>query len=296
MTRSPDTVFHRSFEAPYGFDDVTERGSLKLTSLLRVTAPRHFDLWRSEIGGPDFFESTGLFIPIVALDLFVADDPIRMGATLEIDITIRLGKQIDGEGQVRRLLSESVGEVYAAHARTGERVLVARNLKCNAMSRNDPDPEKRRVRELPASMNLGSVPERVLHFPGVAELATAPADHTEVANFSDDHPHVWAYGQTDMNQHVHAMEYVRMMELFTVDQLAALGRSPRDYSIHRVRVAFRKPCFTGEQYLRAGSLHTAAGKDGASDVLCGTLHRFENGSRADPPAVATQLFVGARAT
>lgn len=296
MTRSPDTTFRRTFEAPYGFDEITERGSLKLTSLLRVTAPRHFDLWRSEIGGPDFFESTGLFIPIVALDLFVADHPIRMGSSLEIGITIRLGKQLDSQGRVRRLLSESVGEVHAAHAQTGERVLIARNLKINALSRNDPDPEKRRVTELPASMNLGRVPERVVSFPAVGDLAAAPAHYAEFASFADEHPHVWSYGQTDMNQHVHAMEYVRMMELFAVDQLAALDRSPRDYAIHRARVAFRKPCFTGEHYLRVGGLHTRAGDAASPDILCGALHKFDGGSRVEPAAVATQLFVGARAT
>lgn len=293
MTRSADTVFRRSFEAPYAFDDVSERGSLKLTSLLRVTAPRHFDLWRSEIGGPDFFETTGLFIPIVALDLFVADQPIRMGATFEVDITIRLGKQIDAEGNVRRLLSESSGEVHAPHAVTGERILVARNLKHNALSRNDPDPMRRRVTELPASMSLGRVPERVVEFPTVADLLQAPPSSSQVASFEDPQPHVWSYEQTDMNQHVHAMEYVRMMELFAVDQLALLNRSPRDYAIQKARVAFRKPCFTGEQYLRSGRHHSL--EPNQPEVLCGALQKFEDGSLVDTPAVATQFVIAARA-
>lgn len=294
MTRTADTVFRRSFEAPYAFDDVTERGSFKLTSMLRLTAPRHFDLWRSEIGGPDFFETSGLFIPIVALDLFVADLPIRMGATLEVDITIRLGKQLDRDGSIRRLLSESVGEVRAPHARTGEQVLVARNLKHNALSRNDLDPQRRRVTELPASMNLGRAPERVVEFAGVDELAGAAAGFNQLASFRDREPHTWSYEQTDMNQHVHAMEYVRMMELFAVDQLASLGRSPRDYCIQRARIAFRKPCFTGEQYLRVGALYS--GDENEPDLFCGTLHKMEGGAAVDTPAVAAQLAIANRAT
>lgn len=292
MTRSADTVFHRSFEAPYAFDDVCERGSLKLTSILRVTAPRHFDLWTSEIGGPDFFQRTGLFIPIVALDIFVADLPIRLGAPLEIDITIRLGAQLDGSGQVRRLLSESTGEVHAPHAQTGERVLVARNLKHNALSRNDPDPARRRVTELPESMNLGRVPTRLVEFATIADLASAPSDFSRMADFTDQVPHVWSYEQTDMNQHIHAMEYVRMMELFAVDQLAELGRNPREYAFRRARIAFRKPCFTGERYLRSGSLH---GSDG-EELVCGTLRKVDEGRAVEPAAVATQFYVARRST
>ncbi len=294
MSRSPDTVFRRSFETPYAFDEISERGSLKLTSLLRVTAARHFDLWRSEIGGPDFFEETGLFIPIVAFDLFVTDQPIRMGTPFEVDITIRLGRQLDEEGNLRRLLSESLGEVHATHAVSGDRVLVARNLKHNALSRNDPNPIRRRVTELPPSMNLGTVPERVVAFASVAELANVPPDYSQAAFFEDTRPHVWSYEQTDMNQHIHAMEYVRMMELFAVDHLATLGRSPRDYVIERARVAFRKPCFTGEQYLRSARYHL--GVADAPAILCGALHRVEGGAPIEQPAVATQLFVRPRAT
>jgi acyl-CoA thioesterase FadM len=287
MNPSADSVFQRTFEAPFSFEEISERGSLKLTSILRTTAPRHFELWLDKIGGPTFFESTGLFLPIVAFDLFVTDQPIQYREPLEIDVTIRLGRQVDASGDVRRIVSESISEVYSKHAETGDRVLVARNLKHNAITRNDPDPAKRRVVELPDSMLVSGMPERIVALASVTDLATPPAGYAESSFFEDTEPHYWSYQQTDMNQHIHAMEYVRMMELFATDHLARAGWSSRDCLIERARVAFRKPCFTGESYRRNQRLYRNPGASPA--VLCGGLYKGD--SDDDRPAVATQLFV-----
>lgn len=292
MTRSADTVFRRSFEAPFAFDEISERGALKLTSVLRVTAPRHFELWLDEIGGRDFFEATGLFIPIVAFDLYVTDHPIRLGEPFEVNVEIRLARQLGDNGSTRRLISESLAEVYSKHATTGERVLIARNLKHNALSRNDPDPAMRRVTELHPSMNLGKSPERVGSFPTVDELAIPPRDHAQVAHFEEVEPHFWSYQQTDMNEHIHAMEYVRVMEHFVADQLAKFGESPRDNLVERARVAFRKPCFTGESYNREARYFTSG--DDVAGILCGALYKTESASAKQKPAVATQMFVRPR--
>lgn len=287
MKPSADTVFQRAFEAPFSFEEISERGSLKLTSILRTTAPRHFELWLEKIGGPTFFESTGLFLPIVAFDLFVSDQPIQYREPLEIDVTIRLGRQVDASGDVRRLVSESISEVYSNHAETGDRVLVARNLKHNAITRNDPDPAKRRVVELPDTMLVSGSPQRIVALASVEDLATPPSGYTETSHFEDAEPHYWSYQQTDMNQHIHAMEYVRMMELFATDHLAKSGWSSRDCLIERARVSFRKPCFTGESYRRSARLYQGA--DDLPAVLCGGLHK--GSALDDRPAVATQLFV-----
>ncbi len=290
MERNADTVFHRTFTAPYLFDEITERGALKLTSVLRVTAPRHFELWLSEVGGPDFFTSTGLFIPIAAFDLFVSDAPIRLGAEFDVAITIRLGRQLADDGTFRRLVSESVGEIHSLHAETGERVLLARNIKHNALSRNDPDPAKRRVTELPTTMNLGASPQRVLSFPGIDELARPPAGYSVLASLADSQSRVWSYQQTDMNRHVHAMEYVRMLDLFATEHLYRLAKPPRDHLIERTRVSFRKPCFPGEEYICTGTY--CRGGEAGPDVICAQMHKGQ--SPAGEPAVAAQMFVRPR--
>jgi hypothetical protein len=87
--------------------------------------------------------------------------------------------------------------------------------------------------------------------------------------FADAEDHVWSYQQTDPNGHVHAMEYVRVMESFATDGLARAGRSPRDYIFTRARVLFRRPCFTGESYRRVARRFTAP--DG-EDLLIGAIH------------------------
>ncbi len=290
--RSADTVFQRSFEVPYAFETISERGSLKLTSVLATTAPRHFDLWFDEIGGPDFFETTGVFVPVVAFDFYVSDHPIALGEPFQIDITIRLGRQVGDDGAIRRLLSESLGEVYSTHAETGTRVLLARCLKHNVLSRNDADPAKRRVTEFPSSMKIGGTPERLLSFPSVAEMLRAPDGYSEAARFADSEPHYWSYQQTDMNQHINAMEYVRVLEHFVIDKIAKSGESPRDFLIERARLAYRKPCFSGETFHRQGRYLSAPGEP--PTLVCAGLHKGD--STDSEPVVATQMYLRRRPT
>ena len=298
MQRSADTEFHGTFKSPTYFEDLTERVAVKLTSLLRITGPCHFGLWQEQVGGPHFREKTGQFIPIFALDLEITDEPVETRDAFSVDVTIRLGKETDSEGQVTRLISEGRTAIHAARAAGGDPVCVGRTVKHCVFTRPAAEPGQRKVTELHPIMELGTLPRRELRLPTVDELLTAPAGYEAVegGDFRDTDPHVWSYQQTDPNQHVHAMEYVRSLERFATDQLARLGRSPRHFFFDRARVLFRKPCFSGDLYSRRGRLFLSP--DGRRDLFVGTIHEVRpEGPPADdvPPSVIVQLYLRQRA-
>lgn len=296
MHRTADTEFHGTLRAPTYFEDLTERCAVKLTSLLRITGPCHYGLWQEQVAGPHFREKTGQFIPIFALDLEVTDEPVETRDAFTVEVTIRLGKELDAMGAVARLISEGRTAVFAGRAAGGEPVCVGRTVKHCVFTRPAADPGERRVTELHPIMELGKLPARELHLPTLDGLLAPPAGYEAVrGEMLDREPHVWSYQQTDPNQHIHAMEYVRSLERFATDHLARLGRSPRHFFFDRARVLFRKPCFTGDLYVRHGRLY--ASPDGKADVFIGTIHqtRADGPPSEGPPAVVVQLFSRERA-
>jgi hypothetical protein len=294
MERSPDTEFRATVQAPSYFEDLTERCAVKLTSLLRITGPPHYALWQEQVSGPHFRERTGQFIPIYAMDLEVTDEAVETRDAFDVDVTIRLGCERGPDGGVQRLLSEGETAVWAHRAGGGARVCVGRTRKHSVFTRPDSDPARRRVTELHPSMRFSGLPTRAMHLITAEELLAAPVGY-EAADPGvqrDGEPHVFSYQQTDPNQHIHAMEYVRTLERFATDLLARRGRSPRHFFFDRAHVLFRRPCFTGDFYRREGCFYLSP--DGSRDLFIGSLRRVrpEGPPAADEaPAVVVQLWV-----
>jgi hypothetical protein len=240
---------------PFHFEDLSERRALKLTSLLRVAGSAHFSVLQEQVTGPHFKERTGQFAPIYALDLQVSDEPLPFQDGFDVHVRIRLGKEPLDDGRSHRLFSEADVQIKGVGA-NGESVTPGRMRLQLVFTRFDPDPEKRRVTELHPSMGLGPMPTRTLKTRTAEELLTAPSGLRAVDGpaFLDPTYRVWSYQQSDPNGHVHGMEYVRVLEQFAAEQLARLGHPPRHYVFDAAEVLFRKPCFTGEFYVRKGEL------------------------------------------
>ena len=261
---------------------------MKLTSLLRLTGRPHYTLWAREIGSPHFKERTGQFIPIYYLDLQVTDVPVGTREALQVDVRIRLGKHLGPDGGVDRLLSEAWTEVSTPTA-DGGLVRLGGTHKQAVFTRPHPDPEQRKVRVLHPSIGLGELPSREIRPFEMDDVLTVPEGFTGGESFADREAHVWSYQQTDPNRHIHAMEYVRVMEAFGADELARRGLSPAEYFFARARVLFRRPCFTGEWYRRTA--RRFIGADG-EELLIGAIHVVPDprAPAAGRPAAAVQLF------
>jgi len=286
--RTADTEFRGTFYEPPYFEDLSERGAVKLTSMLRLTGRPHYTLWAREIGSPHFKERTGQFFPIYYLDIEVTDAPIETREAVQVDVRIHLGKHLAPDGTVDRLISEAWTEVTSIPD-TGGRRRLGGTHKQAVFTRPDPDPETRKVRVLHPSLGLGDLPERQIRPFGLEDLLAPAAGYTGGDQLADREAHVWSYQQTDPNQHIHAMEYVRVMEAFAAEQLARRGRSPREYYFARARILFRRPSFTGQWYRRTA--RRLAGQDGA-ELLIGAIHPVldPDAPLAGTPATVVQLY------
>ena len=289
MTRTADTEFVGRFREPPYFEDLSERSAVKLSSMLRLTGRPHYTLWAQEIGGAHFKERTGQFFPIYYLDVEVTDVPIESREPVDVDVRIRLGKHLDAAGRVERLISEAWTEVSGSAA-DGRRLRIGGTHKQAIFTRPDAPPGERRVVVLHPSLGLGDLPERIIRPFTVDDVMAPPAGGGAGEEFEDCEAHVWSYQQTDPNGHVHAMDYVRVMEAFATDELARRGQSPRDRAFTRARVLFRRPCFTGQWYRRA---FTRFSEDGGGEVLVGAIRPAagpDDPPAPGPPAVAVQLY------
>jgi hypothetical protein len=282
--RTADSEFRATFPASPRFEDLSQRGAVKLTALLRIAGRSDYVIWSGDRSGAGFRARTGQLVPIYYLDLEATDAPLERRAAVEVDVRIRLGKHLAADGSVDRLLTEVRTEVAA----DGGRTPVGRICKQGVFTRPDADPAGRRVTALHPSLGLGDLPAREIR-PFTPEDLLAPPDGAGSPEaIPPGEAHVWSYEQTDLNQHVHAMEYVRVVEAFVADVLARRGRPPAGWVFARARVLYRRPCFAGDWY-RVGATRWSVA-DG-EDVVVGVVHRLDRPDQrpVGPPATFVRL-------
>jgi hypothetical protein len=283
--RNPaDFVLRTRLREPLRFTDLSERLALKLWALPSYLARAHFEAWHRRVGAPDFSSLSGVFTPLVHVDLEVSDlalgTPSRHRAVLVRGQT-QLAKTLDSHGKTRHLVREGHYEVTSGD---GERV--GRGRFVNAFTRYDPDPTRRRVLELPPELGVGAVPSRVVEIPEVDDLLPADRVHPD---FEDAAPRFWHYTQTDANRHVNGMEYLRSMEDFVSCAVAGRGHDLRTLYPARARILYRKPCFRGEGYHRA-----AWHRGDAPLTVAGAFRKLGDPADAQP-AVAIELTLATHA-
>jgi hypothetical protein len=276
--RNPaDIVLRARYRETVLFPDLTERLGLRLSSILTYTARAHFGLWHKKMGGPDFTNPTGVFTPLVAVELETTDVPVQPWQPFRVHGETYLARTLDGQGAVRHLVREGRHTVF-----DGAGNLIARAKLTNAFTRYDPDPARRRVTELPPELGLGPAPSRVAELLDVETLVPPGRQ----ADFVESSERVWHYGQTDANRHVNSMEYLRSMERFVADALHAAGHDLRRLFFARARIVYRKPCFRGEGYRRS------AGFRGEAPLLVTGAFRKTSDGMDSRPAVAVELTLG----
>jgi hypothetical protein len=280
------------------FEDLTERFSFKLHSMLRYTGRFHYTLWEREVIGPGFFERTGQFAPIYSMEMEVTDEPLDMRVPIAVETTIVLGRTAGPSGATTRIVAQAEQRLHGTSPE-GKEVPIGRMLKHSIFTRPSGTAEERRVTTLHESLGLGPEPTRTFDLLTVLELSAPPVDfdpdpERRALTFEDSAPHVWGYEQTDPNRHVHAMDYVKVMEPFGWNHLAAGGISAADHFYDACRIVFRAPCFRGGRYLRAGRFEPRDARRGGGGVLLGKILKADSeAAPPDParPAVALQLGV-----
>ena len=265
-----DIVLRARLREVVRFPDLTERQALRLSSVAAYTAQAHFGVWHRKLGTPDFTKADAVFTPLVHVELEATDVRVDPREPFHVHGETFLAKTLDADGQVRHLVREGRHTVLRPDG-----AVVARARLMNVFTRYDTDVARRRVTELPPEMNLGTAPSRVTTLPDVETLVPL----SRRADFVEESPRVWHYGQTDANRHVNGMEYLRAMELYVADVLHGAGHDLRRLYFTRARIVFRKPCFRGEAYRR---LAWFTGE--APLTMAGAFVKVDDGPDARPAA------------
>jgi acyl-CoA thioesterase FadM len=268
-----DLIVRSRLREEIHFPDLTERLALRLSAVLDYTARAHFAAWHKRLGGPDGAIHPGL-PPLFHVDIEVTDVPVESAQRLP-----RAGRDVprqDGRRDRRHASSRARGPPRCA--RDASKAVIAKARLLNVFTRYDADPVRRRVTELPPTLNLAA-PSRLTELPDIGSLV--PADRRP--DFVEDTTRVWHYGQTDANRHVNSMEYLRSMELYIADVLHAAGHDLKRLYFARARVVYRKPCFRGEGYRRLAWF-----RGEAPFVIAGAI--VKDGDMR--PAAAVELTLG----
>jgi hypothetical protein len=278
MPRNPaDRVLRSRVFEPLHFPDLTERLTLRLDAVQRYLGKSHFAAWHRVLGSPDFTNLTGVFSPLVHVELEVDEAaPTLFNARLSVRGETYLARTVDEAGALRHLVREGRHEVRVPD---GPRLAIARLV--NAFTRYDPDPAKRRVTELPAEWGLGPLPSRVIDVPALEDIV--PSDRPP--DLVDAAPHVWHFGQTDENRHVNGNEYLRSMESWLADAVFAAGHDLGRLWAAHARIVYRKPCFRGEGYRRVAWF-----RGEAPLVIAGAFVKVNDPPTAKPAAMVELTY------
>ncbi|MCW5893715.1 MAG: hypothetical protein KIT14_24640 [bacterium] len=253
------------------FPDLTERLTLRLSAVPRYTARSHFAPWHRILGAPDFAGMTGVFTPLTYVEIAVDDVPCDLGGRLAVRGESGLARVLGADGAVRHLVRDGL---HALHRADGTRV--ARGRYVNTFTRYDPDPARRRVATLPASLGLGPSPSRTTTAPTLGDLLV----EARPPDARDAEPQVWHLGQTDANRHVNGVAYLRVLEAFAAAVLFARGDDLRRRWAASARIVYRKPCFRGEAYRRVAWV-----RPGEPCVVAAAIVKEDDGPAARPAVV-----------
>ncbi|MEW6778324.1 MAG: hypothetical protein AB1405_18645, partial [Bdellovibrionota bacterium] len=227
--KDPDAIFEANGQQPLSFEDLTERAAVKLTSLLRLVARTNWPLFQENIIPNEQRTKTGLTAIIYRMELESTGNSVDLTKPAKVDVKISLAHA--GEGKDRRIISVSDIGLWGNAIRENNYVLAARVYIHHVFTRPFGPPENRRVTELEAPLGFSKpFPDRKIDFLRPEDLLSPPEGLKPLhSDLSDGEPHVWAYELTDLNQHVHAMDYVGTGITFAADQMARVGHPPGDY-------------------------------------------------------------------
>ncbi len=242
---------HGTFESHLRYEDITQDGRLMPIAI----PPALAGFWRSVLvkhKGATLAGQQGILPILTRLTITAHDQFIRVDRAIESNAGFQLSHDRDAGGEVSRLMMNVWCDVRGAAGRivprtpAGPLTLAGQVFAEHVYTRPFGPPEQRKITRLDVP-GLPTVPE--LHYaapsPATAgealegalwldELAPDPADH------------VFTLDQTDSNQHVNSLVYIRIFGDAVNRRLAMVGR-PLGGRTKAVDIAFRKPCFAGDR-------------------------------------------------
>ena len=222
--------------------------------------------WRSVLvkhKGATLAGQQGILPILTRLTILSHDQFIRVDRMIESDAGFQLAHDRDASGEVSKLYMMVWCDVRGAAGRivprtpAGPLTLAGRLFAEHVYTRPFGPPEQRKITRLQIE-GLPEVPEHRYPAPAAATAGEAPAGALWLDDLAPDTTdHVFTLDQTDSNQHVNSLVYIRIFGDAVNRRLASAwppaGRPPageyRPLSgrTKAVDIAYRKPCFAGDR-------------------------------------------------
>ncbi len=255
------------------YEDLTQDGRLMPVAL----PPTMSALWRevlSEHPGAKNALRTGIIPILTRMVLVTTDQPIHVNRPVEVRAGFELAHDRDDAGEVSRLFMNVWTEVRGAagrigpHAKPGALAVAGRVYAEHTFTRLLAPPDQRKVTRLGVE-GYPDVPEVRHRPPPPATAQEAPAGARWLGELAQDvAPYDFTLDQTDSNQHVNSLVYIRIFLDAVNRRLAAAGHRGKLRS-QAVDVAYRKPSFAGERVLAQLRLYEGSEGLGAAGFIAG---------------------------
>ncbi|HSK00730.1 MAG TPA: hypothetical protein VK932_05790 [Kofleriaceae bacterium] len=214
----------------------------------------------------------GILPILTRLTLTSLEAPIRVDRPIESTAGFLLAHDRDAAGQPRLYLN-IWSELRGAGGRVGPRppgppVLAGRLFAEHTFTRPFAPPDRRRVTRLDVE-GFPELPEARYDAPAPATAGEAPAGARWLDELAPDPAGVaFSLDQTDSNQHVNSLVYIRVF-LDAVQRRLAAGGHPLTVLSRAVDIAYRKPCFAGDRVRAHVRLFELDGTIGAAGFIAG---------------------------
>ena len=255
------------------YEDVTQDGHL-----IPVAAPSTLaGLWRDVLvnhAGARNALQVGIIPILTRLTINSLEQQIRVDRPIESRTGFALAHDTQ-DGEVARLFMNVWCEIRGVAGRLGRNAGAGGELApCGTVfaehtfTRPLAPPDQRRVTRLGVE-GYPDVPDAVHAAPAPASAMEAPAGATWLDELAPD-PAEYAFtlDQTDSNQHVNSLVYIRLFHDALNRRLAATGRGMRLRS-RAVDIAYRKPCFAGDRVRASLRLFESPEGLGAAGLVAG---------------------------
>jgi hypothetical protein len=253
------------------YEDVAQDGRIMPIAL----PPGMSGLWHGVLRnhpGQRSAVAKGVLPILTRMTLHSLDQPIRIDRPIESRAGFELTR--DGDGDDARIFMNVWAEISGAGGRIGSRepgplAVAGRLFSEHTFTRPFAPPDQRRVTRLDVE-GYPALPETLYRCPAAATASEPPDGSGWIDELADDPAEIaLTLDQTDSNQHVNSLVYIRAFLDAAQRRLASGGHSLKVRS-RAVDIAYRKPCFAGDR-LRA-QLRLFDGPDGlgAAGTLTGT--------------------------
>jgi len=238
----------------------------------------------------------GILPILTRMTLVSLDAPIRVDLPAQAHAGFELAHDLDPDGGARLFLN-IWSELHGAAGRMrsgppGPPTRAGHLFASHTFTRLFAPPGQRRVSQLEVE-GFPAVPHARYEAPPAATAGQAPAGARWLDELSPDPAEVaFTLDQTDSNQHVNSLVYVRVFLDAVQRRLAAAGR-PLAVLSRAVDIAYRKPCFAGERVRAHLRLFGQAGTEADTEPqLLGAAGFLAAPGEEDRPRCYIRVLVG----